>query len=118
MQQWRELPQEMTGRRKGAKKVEDGGIAITVDASDAAEVAAGGECAETELFCEACRKWFKSEQQMCDCVEAFILLLHCFSWIPLSLHATAHCVEKTQGEAAGMGGTSRSIMCGFWREKR
>lgn len=64
MQQWRELPQEMTGRRKGAKKVEDGGIAITVDASDKAEVAAGGESAETELFCEACRKWFKSEQQM------------------------------------------------------
>ncbi len=75
MQQWRELPQEMTGRRKGAKKVEDGGIAITIDASDAAEVAAGGECAESELFCEACRKWFKSEQQMYDCVQAFLVAL-------------------------------------------
>ena len=64
MQQWRDLPQEMTSRRKGAKKADDGGITITVDSPDGAGAAFGAECAEDELFCEACRKWFKSEQQM------------------------------------------------------
>jgi hypothetical protein len=63
MQQWRELPQELTGRRKSSKKGEEGGVADPLlDASTAA--AEDRDCAEGDLFCEACRKWFKSEQQM------------------------------------------------------
>jgi hypothetical protein len=66
MQQWRELPQEMTGRRKNAKKTDDGDVAVPVDALMGARsaVVEDGSTVEGDLFCEACRKWFKSEQQM------------------------------------------------------
>ncbi len=93
MQQWRDLPQEMTGRRKGAKKADDSGINITVDSSDAAAAAAGTECVEDELFCEACRKWFKSEQQMCVCDYAFV-----FACVSHSLCMQQHLASKKHRE--------------------
>ncbi len=66
MQQWQELPHEMTGRRKSAKKGEDGSAGLVIDRVLLAPKAAddSAEFTEGDLFCEACRKWFKSEQQM------------------------------------------------------
>ncbi len=64
MQQWRELPQEMTGRRKNTKK--EGSAALPMDPLlDASKVVnEEQDFVDGDLFCEACRKWFKSEQQM------------------------------------------------------
>lgn len=64
MQQWKALPEEMMGRRKGSKKADGVGAAeLPLDA-----VACEGDEAfvEEDFFCEACKKYFKSEQQMCD----------------------------------------------------
>jgi len=78
-QQWSELPQEMTGRRKNAKKAEDDDVAIDVS-FDAAE--GDGGCDAEEPFCEACRKWFKSEQQLyvacaCGCMCVCVCVCMC-----------------------------------------
>jgi hypothetical protein len=66
MQQWREFPQEMTGRRKNAKKSDFADVAVPISPLVAASSAVVDDITsvESDLFCEACRKWFKSEQQM------------------------------------------------------
>jgi hypothetical protein len=69
MQQWKELPEEMMGRRKGSKKADAVGAAeLPLDAA-----ACEGEevFVEQDFFCEACKKFFKSEQQMCDMPHVF-----------------------------------------------
>ena len=100
MQQWHELPEELMGRRKGSKKADSVGLAdLPLDAA-----AFEGEEAlvEQDFFCEACKKFFKSEQQMCvvpaPAPASFFGLR--------SGHATAYCFKKTQREAARVGGTS------------
>jgi hypothetical protein len=64
MQQWKELPEEMMGRRKGSKKADAVGAAELL--LDAAACEGEEVSVEQDFFCEACKKFFKSEQQMCD----------------------------------------------------
>jgi hypothetical protein len=61
MQQWEDLPQEVTGRRKSAKNAAESDFGMCSELLGDETVC---DDDQSSLFCEACRKWFKSEQQM------------------------------------------------------
>ncbi len=91
MQQWKQLPEEMMGRRKGSKKADVVGAAeLPLDAA----ACEGDEVyVEQDFFCEACKKFFKSEQQMCD-----VATLARFFYVAHTLCMQQHIASKKHKE--------------------